>query len=145
HRACSCSLEGIVATGIEDQDRDSSPAYLQPVDDPFHRERGVAYELLLSFRSRRHIGREKEILTVDLEAMASKEEERRVPKLDRSVECQQGFAHRAPRLVLTNQDLETQGLQGLGERTRIIDGRLKPRHILIAIVSHQQRDTLLGQ
>ena len=81
---------------------------------------------------------------MNLEAMAGKEEERRIPELDRSVECQQGLAHRAPQLVLTNENLESKMLQGPAERVCIIDGSLKRRHIRVAIVSHQQRNALLG-
>src|SRR5262245_17647454 len=93
NRTRARSLERVVATGVEDEDRDASPACLQTVDNAFHAKRRVAHELLLPFGGRGDVGGEKVVLPMDFEAMTSEEEQRRVTELYCPVEGQKRLPH----------------------------------------------------
>jgi hypothetical protein len=99
-RAGAASLERIVAAGVEHQNGRAHFLVLQSLDDAVGENRGVAHQFFLALGCGRHIGRQQEILTGNLEAVAGVEEERGIAGLDRLVECQQGLAERLPVLVL---------------------------------------------
>src|SRR5262249_24951210 len=105
--------------------------------------RGIAHEFLLPFCRRRDVDGKQIVLTVYLETVASKEEECRVAEFDGAIECEQRFAHRAPRPIFADEDPKAELSQGFAECTCIIYCRVEPRQLLVAIVTKQQRDALL--
>src|SRR6185295_837854 len=104
----------------------------------------IAHELLLPIASCRDVGGEKVVLPMDFEAMAGKEKQRRVAKLNCPVEGQKRLAHGASRLVLTDEHPKAKFFQRFAERTRITDRPVEPWQILVAIVAKQQRHAVLG-
>ena len=138
------ALERIVAAGIEHQDRGAHVLVLQPLDDAVGEHRGVAHQFFLAFACRRHVGRQQEILSGDLEAVAGIEEERGVAGLDGCVERQQRLAERLPGLVLRHHHGKPELLQRIAHGAGVVDRLLQLGDVLVVVVADHQRDALFG-
>ena len=110
-RARAGAGERVVATGVENQDRDAGAALPDAVDDALDREGRIAHEVELVGLGRRHVGRQEVIGAADLEAVAGVEEERPVAGADIGIEGDQRPAHRALVDVLDPADDEAEALE----------------------------------
>ncbi len=138
------ALERVVAAGVEHQDRGPRLLVLQALDDTVGQDRGVAHQLFLSFRRRRHVGRQQIILAGDLEAVAGIEEERGVARLDRLVERKQRLGELLPALVLGDHHREAKLLQRVTHGACVVDRLEQLRDVPVFIVADDERDAFVG-
>jgi len=136
-------LEGIVAAGIENENRGSHLPVLQPLDDAVGKHGGVTYKFLLALSCRRHIRRQQVVLTCNLEPVAGEKEEGCVAGLNRAVERKQRLAELLPVEIFRYHHIKPELFQRVAHGAGIVDRLLQLRHVLVVVVADHERDAFL--